>query len=71
MVLPDKGILKSCFTRKSDVIGGARTLKLVDRCCWNVEVRLRLERLRIGDEEFNPEEVKHLGSRKRGDRAPA
>ena len=62
VILPDKEIpYEELFYRKSDVIVlKARTLELVDRCCWNVEVRLSPERLRIGDEEFNPEEVKHL-----------
>lgn len=62
VILPDKEVpYDELFYRKSDVIVlKARTLELVDRCCWNVEVRLSPERLRIGDEEFNPEEVKHL-----------
>lgn len=62
VVLPDKEIpYEELFFRKSDVIVlKARTLEMVDRGYANVEVRLSPERLRIGDEEFNPEEVKHL-----------
>lgn len=62
VILPDKEIpYEELFFRKSDVIVlKARTLEMVDRCCWNVEVRLSPERLQIGDEEFNPEDVKHL-----------
>ena len=62
VLLPDKEIpYEELFYRKSDVIVlKARTVEVVDRCYWGVEVRLSPERLRIGDEEFNPEEVKHL-----------
>lgn len=62
VVLPDKEIpYEELFFRKSDVIVlKARTVELVDRGYWGVDVRLSPERLRIGEEEFNPEEVKHL-----------
>ena len=36
------------------------TVELVDRCYKNVEVRLAPERLMIGDEQLNPENVPHL-----------
>ncbi|MCX6903232.1 MAG: prepilin peptidase [Verrucomicrobia bacterium] len=62
LVLPGEEVLyEELFFRKSDTIRvEARTVELPDRCYWNVPVRLRQDRLRIGDEEFNPEEVPHL-----------
>ena len=53
---------KPVLTRPSDVLirVEARTVELPDRCYWNVPVRLRQDRLRIGDEEFKPEDVPHL-----------
>jgi leader peptidase (prepilin peptidase)/N-methyltransferase len=62
VVLPDKEIAyEDLFYRKSDLIVlKARTVELVDRGYWNVEVRLSPERLRIGEEEFDPEQVKHM-----------
>jgi leader peptidase (prepilin peptidase) / N-methyltransferase len=49
------------FYRRSDVITlHARTLELADRCYQNVPVRLTPQKLLIGDEEFNPEEVPHM-----------
>jgi leader peptidase (prepilin peptidase) / N-methyltransferase len=35
-------------------------VELVDRCYWDVRVRLAPTRLQIGEEQFNPEEVPHL-----------
>ncbi len=60
--LPDKEIpYEDLFYRQSDVITlQARTVELVDRCYWDVRVRLTPTRLQIGEEEFNPEEVPHL-----------
>jgi leader peptidase (prepilin peptidase)/N-methyltransferase len=62
VVLPDKEIpYDELFYRKSDVIViKARTVEMVDRGYANVEVRLSPERLRVGADEFTPEEVKHL-----------
>jgi leader peptidase (prepilin peptidase)/N-methyltransferase len=49
------------FYRKSDVITlHARTVELADRCYRDVRVRLTPQKLQIGDDEFNPEEVPHL-----------
>jgi len=62
IVLPDKEIpYEELFYRKSDaIIIKARTVEMVDRGYFNVEVRLSPERLRIGGEEFDPETVKYL-----------
>lgn len=49
------------FYRPSDAITlHARTVEMADRCYRDVRVRLTAERLEIGDDEFNPEEVPHL-----------
>lgn len=49
------------FYRQSDeIILHARTLELIDRCYVNVKVRLSPKRLRIGDEEFDPEAIQHM-----------
>jgi leader peptidase (prepilin peptidase)/N-methyltransferase len=49
------------FYRRSDVITlHARTLELADRCYQNVLVRLTPQKLLIGDEELNPEQVPHM-----------
>lgn len=60
--LPDKEIpYDDLFYRRSDAIAfHARTLELVDRGYKDVHVRLTPDRLRIGDEELNPEDVPHL-----------
>jgi leader peptidase (prepilin peptidase)/N-methyltransferase len=57
--LPDREIsYEEIFYRKSDkIILQARTVELVDRCYWNVTVRLSPTVLRIGDEKINPDEV--------------
>lgn len=62
IILPDKEIpYEELFFRKSDVIVlKARTVEMVDRCYRDVEVRLSPERLRVGADEFDPEQVKHL-----------
>ena len=62
VILPESEIpYDELFYRKSDVIViKARTVEMVDRGYCNVEVRLSPERLRIGDDEFDPEQVKHL-----------
>jgi leader peptidase (prepilin peptidase)/N-methyltransferase len=60
--LPDREIpYEELFYRKSDVISmHARTVELVDRCYRDVLVRLLPNKLRIGDEELNPEQVPHM-----------
>jgi len=62
VTLPDQVVpYDELFYRKSDVIVlSARTVEVVDRCYWNVEVRLSPEQLRIGEEELNPEDIKHM-----------
>lgn len=62
VVLPDKTIpYEELFYRQSDMIGlQARTVELVDRGYQNVLVRLGPEKLRIGEDEFDPETVPHL-----------
>src|ERR1043166_2099087 len=60
--LPDKDIpYEDLFYRKSDVIAmQAHIVELVDRCYKDVLVRLSPKRLRIGDDELDPEAVPHL-----------
>jgi leader peptidase (prepilin peptidase)/N-methyltransferase len=49
------------FYRRSDVITlHARTVELADRCYRDVLVRLTPEKLEIGEDEFNPEQVPHM-----------
>src|SRR6185437_632748 len=49
------------FYRPSDVITlHARTIELADRCYRDVRVRLTPQKLQIGDDEFNPEQVPHM-----------
>jgi leader peptidase (prepilin peptidase) / N-methyltransferase len=49
------------FYRRSDVITlHARTVELADRCYRDVRVRLTPQKLQIGDDEFNPEQVPHM-----------
>jgi leader peptidase (prepilin peptidase)/N-methyltransferase len=60
--LPDRSIpYEDIFYRKSDaIVLQARTVELVDRGYARVSVRLSPDRLRIGGDEFKPEEVGHL-----------
>lgn len=60
--LPDKDIpYEELFYRASDeIVLQARTLELIDRCYFNVKVRLSPKRLRIEDEEFEPEAVHQM-----------
>jgi leader peptidase (prepilin peptidase)/N-methyltransferase len=62
VTLPDKSIpYEEVFSRQSDTITvRAHTVELVDRCYQDVVVRLSPSRLRIGDEELNPEDVPFL-----------
>jgi leader peptidase (prepilin peptidase)/N-methyltransferase len=60
--LPDAEIpYEEVFYRPSDAIEfEAKTVELIDRCYSNVVVRLEPERLLIGSDPFNPEEVPYL-----------
>lgn len=60
--LGDKEIpYEELFYRKSDVVTmHARTVELADRCYSDVRVRLTPQKLQIGEDEFNPEEVPHM-----------
>jgi leader peptidase (prepilin peptidase) / N-methyltransferase len=60
--LPDQDIpFEELFYRQSDeIIMQARTLELIDRCYRDVKVRLSPRRLRIGDEEFQPETISQM-----------
>lgn len=62
LLLPDKEIpYEELFYRKSDVITlEAKAVELIDRCYKAVRIRLSPEKLRIGDEVLNPEDVPHL-----------
>lgn len=62
LVFPDKEIpYEEVFYRKSDAITvEARTAELIDRGYKNVRIRLAPDSLRIGEDEFAPEEVPHL-----------
>ena len=60
--LPDKEIAyEELFYRKSDrIVLQARTAEMIDRCYAHASVRLSPTTLRIGEDEFNPEDVHHL-----------
>ncbi len=62
LVLPDKSIpYEEVFYRRSDVIRvHARTVEMVDRGYKDVVVAVSPEKLRVGDDEFDPEKVPHL-----------
>ena len=62
LILPDKEIpFEELFYRKSDVITmHARTVEVIDRCYKDTEVRLMPEKLYLGDEEFNPEDIPQM-----------
>jgi leader peptidase (prepilin peptidase)/N-methyltransferase len=62
LVLPDQQILyEDLFYRKSDSINvEAKKVELVDRCYQDVRVRLSPEKLMIGEEVFDPENVPHM-----------
>jgi len=62
LCLPDKEIpYDDIFYRQSDtIVFHARTVELVDRGYADVTVRLSPSRLRIEDEEIEPETVAHL-----------
>lgn len=60
--LPDNDIpFEELFYRQSDeIILHARTLELIDRCYFNVKVRLSPKRLLIADEELDPETIHQM-----------
>jgi leader peptidase (prepilin peptidase) / N-methyltransferase len=60
--LPDKSVpYDELFYRESDTISmRARTVELIDRCYKDVLVQLSPSKLRIGEEELDPEQVMHL-----------
>ena len=62
LVFGDQAIpFEDLFYRKSDVIAlEARHVELIDRCYRNVPVRLTPDKLQIGDDILNPEEVPHM-----------
>jgi len=62
LVLPDREIpFEEMFYRKTDVIRlEARTVELPERCYFNCSVRLMPEKLRIGDDEFDPETISRM-----------
>lgn len=59
MVLPDQTIpYEEMFYRETDaILLKAETVELIDRGYWNVPVRLTPRMLRVGEDEFNPEEI--------------
>ena len=62
LVLPEKEIpFEELFYRKSDsVTFRAKWVELIDRCYWDVPVRLWPDKLIIGDETLNPEQIHHM-----------
>jgi leader peptidase (prepilin peptidase)/N-methyltransferase len=60
--LPEREIpYEELFYRKSDaIVLHAKTVELFDRCYANSALRLTPEKLTIGDDTFNPDEVPHL-----------
>ena len=62
LCLPDQEIpYEEIFYRESDVVTlKARTVELVDRSYRDVKLRLSSHRLKIGEEEIEPETVLHL-----------
>ena len=62
LVLPERSIpYEDLFYRKSDVvIFEAKMVELIDRCYKTVRIRLSPEKLEIGDEALDPEQVLHM-----------
>jgi leader peptidase (prepilin peptidase)/N-methyltransferase len=60
--LPDQEIAyEELFYRSGDTIRlQARTVELIDRCYLDVDVRLQPNRLQIGEDTFDPENVLHM-----------
>ncbi len=62
LILPDQEIFyEDLFYRQSDTLKleGTR-VELVDRCYQEATVQLSPERLQVGEDTFNPEDVPHL-----------
>jgi leader peptidase (prepilin peptidase)/N-methyltransferase len=59
IVLPDQELsYEEFFYRDSDVIAvNAQTVEMVDRCYWDVVLRLSPKKLRVGEDVFDPENV--------------
>ena len=62
IVLPEGDIpYEEIFYRKSDaILLQARRVEMVDRCYQDVAIRLTPDKLRVGEDEFDPEQVPHL-----------
>ena len=62
IVLPEGEIpYEEVFYRKSDaIVMQARRVEMVDRCYQDVMLRLTPQKLRLGEDEFDPEQVPHL-----------
>lgn len=62
VILPDETIeYGELFYRNSDYIQAqAAQVEMVDRCAWNVRVRLTPKRLSVGEDLFDPDTVQHL-----------
>lgn len=62
VTLPDRELpYDEIFYRKTDAIRfHARQVELVDRCFWNVDVALSPEKLKIGAEEFDPQQNPYM-----------
>lgn len=62
LVLPERSIpYGDLLYRRSDMITfEAKMLELIDRCYQTVTVRLTQEKLQIGDEALDPEQVRHM-----------
>lgn len=65
LVLPDREVpYEEIFYRKSDtIVLQARRLEMIDRCYLDAEVRLSPVRLRVDDDEFDPEHVRQMEAR--------
>jgi leader peptidase (prepilin peptidase) / N-methyltransferase len=62
LVLPERTIpYDELFYRKTDMITfEAKMVELIDRCYKAVRIRLTQEKLEIGEESFDPEQVLHM-----------
>lgn len=62
LVLPDRTIAyEDIFYRKSDTLTvEAKTLELVDRCYQGITIKLSPDKLQLGEESLNPEDVPHM-----------
>lgn len=62
LVLPERSIpYEDLFYRKTDVITfEAKVVELIDRCYKTVRIRLSPEKLEIGEEALDPEQVPHM-----------